>query len=112
MITVGAIIDTYLNRPTLKPSTRVQYDRAARRSFGDWWERPVAEITAEELAERFGSIDRDGTASSLLSFTVLSGACLQSPTLFDTPPPIVTFVKATRAVYRKRFTVRGRRAAG
>ncbi|MFC3816620.1 tyrosine-type recombinase/integrase [Lysobacter sp. GCM10012299] len=52
-LTLGEGLAIYLaERDQLRPATRVTYERDLRTTFGDYWDRPLMELTPERVRDR------------------------------------------------------------
>lgn len=52
-ITLSEGLATYLaEKDGLRPATRATYERDLRTTFGDWWDRPLADMTPEWVRDR------------------------------------------------------------
>jgi integrase len=52
-MTLGELLEVYTNAKKLKPSTQADYERAMRETFGDWLDKPAANITDEAVLKRY-----------------------------------------------------------
>jgi integrase len=52
-MTLEELFDVYLAAKKLKPTTQTDYRRAMHETFGDWLERPAANITEEMVLKRY-----------------------------------------------------------
>jgi integrase len=72
-VTLGEVFTEYLRvRSELRPKTVADYRHAMSASFGDWWKRPLVEITGDMVVRRHALLGRDhGKASANLAMRVL-----------------------------------------
>ena len=52
-VTLAELLDAYIAARSLKPGTIADYRRAIRESFGDWLNKPLADITSKMVLARY-----------------------------------------------------------
>lgn len=57
-ITLKEAFNDYLELRSLKPSTEKSYKQVVMRCFGDWLDRPIRNISREDVLKKYQSIQR------------------------------------------------------
>ncbi|MFT5798430.1 MAG: integrase [Candidatus Azotimanducaceae bacterium] len=70
-ITLGEALTGFFSARELKPKTSYEYAGIMARSFGDWMEKPLRDITPLQMVKRFEEVtEKAGKASAMLSLRV------------------------------------------
>jgi len=85
-VTLREALGSYVAARSLKPRTRVEYDRECRIAFGDWLDRPLAGISRDAVSERHARHGAThGRAAANRAFRVLRAICNFARVRFEGP---------------------------
>ncbi|CAK0774533.1 Integrase [Gammaproteobacteria bacterium] len=74
-LTLGELLNRYLERQTLKDSTRQDYIKKLRTGFSDWIDIPASRITEAMVLKRHRELTDRGATQCNTTFRVLRAVC-------------------------------------
>lgn len=110
--TLKSVFDEFINSRDLKPTTKLDYEGTFRLVFDDWGNKPIREITRQDVEKRFIEVrEKRGLATAGKASRILSAICnfamvdeIEGEPLLSSNPVDVIKQKKYKRVPRRRET--------